>query len=335
MGVGRQRGQVSLADFFTALRHLQPMNHDAVQALLQLLNLEIPLPAPAPKLSGVYDQKVSPEWLRKLRPSPAPVTRRPDNTPSPTVVTPAGQALAPKIEVLRDKRAAGEKPSWVSLVPAMARPTEYRLPSQPIEPLFHPGQVRGILIASLAARSFDGPIDALRVIAQAARLEPIDSIPRLPGPTLRRGAQVLVDQSTAMDPFLDDKGQILTAISQVVGVPRLRVFHFIGCPTRGVFSARQDEASLWSPPPHGTPVVLISDLGIGGSLLDRDHSTRGEWLGMAQRCRAKSCPVLAFVPFAPDRWDRELARRITMIHWDRRTTAGTVRRAVGPGHAVI
>ena len=81
-------------------------------------------------------------------------------------------------------------------------------------------------------------------------------------------------------------------------------------------------------------MLVISDLGIGGPVVNPGRARREEWLAVAARAHAAGCPLVALVPFAPHRWHPALARAMVCIHWDRPTTAGVVRRAVGPGHEV-
>jgi hypothetical protein len=75
-------------------------------------------------------------------------------------------------------------------------------------------------------------------------------------------------------------------------------------------------------------VVIVSEMGIGGPLVNPHRASGREWLDFAARVEAAGCPLVALVPFEPRRWDPRLARRITFVHWDRPTTAGAVRRAV-------
>jgi hypothetical protein len=201
----------------------------------------------------------------------------------------------------------------------------------PIDPLFAPAQERGILAATLSMRVDEGSVDVGRVIEEVTARRPLARLPLLPVPTTRYGVQLLVDVSPAMDPFAADVEYLVEAARRVMGVHRVSTAAFQGAPLDNVLGPT-GEPGPWRPPPPGTPVVLVSDLGIGGPLLGHERPTRKEWLSFAARARAAGCPVIALVPFAPPRWDRRLRRAIRIVHWDRRTTAGVVRRAIGPGH---
>jgi len=50
--------------------------------------------------------------------------------------------------------------------------------------------------------------------------------------------------------------------------------------------------------------------------------------------RRAGCPLVAFVPYAPRRWPRALRRAMTIVQWDRRTSAVTIRNLVGRAHQV-
>jgi hypothetical protein len=72
----------------------------------------------------------------------------------------------------------------------------------------------------------------------------------------------------------------------------------------------------------------VTDLGIGGTALDDDHPTPGEWLQFAYQSRREGHLLLALVPYEATRWPPKLSRIMTLIHWSERTTVGAVRRAM-------
>jgi hypothetical protein len=172
------------------------------------------------------------------------------------------------------------------------------------------------------------------VIARLARLEAIAALPRLAEPTLRHGVQVLEDHATAMAPFAEDRRQLIGEILRIVGRFRVSIVRFKGIPPTRQRDRLDAGRSRWMPPPRGTPIAIISDLGIGGAAADPDRALPTDWVSFAAEAREAGCPVVAFVPFGPRRWHPLVARALTLIHWDRRTSAGAVSRAIGRGHRI-
>jgi hypothetical protein len=181
----------------------------------------------------------------------------------------------------------------------------------------------------LSTDSGDGPIDVARLIERLARREHFRDLPREPLLTLRRGVQLLVDTAEAMLPFARDQQVLERALHDVVG-DSLEVLRFVGCPSRG---AGRGRPSRWPreypPPPAGTVVLVVTDLGIGGSHLSTEPASTSEWAVFAESVQHADCPLVALVPYAPARWPECLQRLVRMVYWDRPTTAGAVRHAIG------
>lgn len=187
------------------------------------------------------------------------------------------------------------------------------------ETLFAKLSARNILAASLSIFEELGPIDAARLIDDVASCRGIKRIPREFSATLRRGAVVLVDRSDALEPFSRDVVEVLAAIAAVVGRDRLTRFSFDGTPTQ--FS-RWDDGEPWRfSLPAGTPVLLISDLGL------RQPSAECAWDAFTKRVARAGCLLIALVPYPSARLPERLARRLRVVTWDRNTTVAVARRA--------
>jgi hypothetical protein len=173
-----------------------------------------------------------------------------------------------------------------------------------------------------------------RIIGTTARGRPLRQLPRLPRATLRRGVQVLADSRLGMAPFRTDQFDVLGALSTLLPSDRLEVFWFADCPGRGVGPGSREGWGDWTPPPQQSPILILSDLGIGGPIVDYDRADDDEWLAFATRAREAGCPTIALVPYEPARWPRRLCGAMTLVHWSERLTASAVRHAVGRGHRV-
>jgi len=102
---------------------------------------------------------------------------------------------------------------------------------------------------------------------------------------------------------------------------------------RGVGTGPRDEWVPWRAARPGTPLVVVTDLGISGPAVNADRADVGEWLRFAQLVRESGSELIALVPFEAGRWPPALARAMTMIHWSERTNVGAVRRARHESHA--
>ncbi|NNB99118.1 hypothetical protein HI113_35020 [Corallococcus exiguus] len=194
----------------------------------------------------------------------------------------------------------------------------------PPSPLFVPAWQTGILTAALGVPRPEGPLDVPRMVPQLARRLPVRELPRRQVRSLRLGVQVLVDVSESMVPFAEDRKQLLACVRAVLGPDRVEVRQFAGVPSRGV--RRRAGAALhpFEPPASGTPLLVLSDLGIGASVFSDELPDVEEWLHFAGVARRAGCRVVALVPYSSARWPRALRRRMHLLHWDRHTTARAV-----------
>jgi hypothetical protein len=123
-------------------------------------------------------------------------------------------------------------------------------------------------------------------------------------------------------------------MERLLGSELLEVQSFVGLPTRGMGAQLMDEEQTYAAPLPGTPVILLSDLGIARPLGQSDRAGVEEWATFASQVRKASCPLVALLPYPSARWPRELRGLITMVHWDPRTTAGRLRNIIGRAHQV-
>jgi hypothetical protein len=137
-----------------------------------------------------------------------------------------------------------------------------------------------------------------------------------------------------MEPFARDQDHLLDEIQQAIGKDSTEILHFRDNPLRGAGSGAIWTWQSYACPAPGTPVLALSDLGIGGPFLNPDRSSTSEWLSFAEKLSGHSCPLIAFVPYPENRWPPELARQMTLVCWDRPTTVGTISRKIRHGHEV-
>jgi hypothetical protein len=322
---------ISLGDVVHAVAALAP-DAEALDRILSMLGL---LETPAvhvPAQLGPWQSSSSENVSVAQRSAPAPAPSEPPAPPASEAPAPtraAGGSAVGAFTVRRVRQGTGNfvQPAWVErgerLDPYAASGADDGSP-----PLFPLRTRRAVLTAALSTRVPEGEVEVERIVDVLSSRRPVHRLPRRPVPTLRRGAQVLIDTAEGMDPFRSDQDALVRALDDVLADDRLEVLRFRHCPSRGTGSGPTDGWGPWTPPTPGTPVVLLTDFGIGGSAAAPARARAGEWLAFARRARAAGCPLTGFVPYQASRWPARLARVVTMIHWSERTTAGQVARAV-------
>jgi len=232
--------------------------------------------------------------------------------------------MAPAVTV----DAAPTVPAWrVEAVPLQSERSEHIEFAPTPEPLFVSRWTRAILGAICSTPSEDGPFDIDTLVERLARCEAIAELPRDRVATLRRGIQLLVDHGQSMMPFMRDVEELSRRIAQVVGRDRTQVAHFSAFPEDG---AGPGGPSTWRkpylPPPAGTPVVLITELGQARGGAIRDAASDEDWLAFGAKLAAAGCVAIAIVPLPLVRV-RSLAKAFRILSWDTTTTISQARRA--------
>jgi hypothetical protein len=250
-----------------------------------------------------------------------------------TVSTPAEPAPAPGrvIPVAADTEEAvpttTTQPIWLTNAPALPAEEAAHQTWRPTRTaLFQRQWVRHILSAVAAVPIEEGTIDEPRLIESVSRLRPVDRLPRRKRPTLRRGLHVLLDKGRAMMPFAYDAQEIVTQLRSVVGRDSMAFAAFEETPLSDVVSPRLRRRVPWRPPASGTPILVISDLGLTQRYGDVRGAAESEWLEFAAVCRASGCPITALVPRGEADWPPVLRRAFTILPWDRSTTVSVVLR---------
>ncbi|MEE1832487.1 hypothetical protein [Streptomyces sp. SP17KL33] len=202
----------------------------------------------------------------------------------------------------------------------LPRPTAERAPL-PLLPLFVPGWTSAIVRAMVSRQVPEGAVDIASLIDTLAHGRPVHRLPRLPVPTMRYGVQILVDRSTGMQPFRRDQNELLEHFRAVVGPELVEVGYFSGVPQHGTGPGGRWTRTAYVPPEPGRPVLLLSDLGLGGPPEDPVRGTRKDWEHFVGLVTRAGCGVVALSPYPPRRWPRWMTRLLPLVSWDRTTTA--------------
>jgi len=319
-----RRSQIFLADLLRGIDQLKIRDAEVARSVLRMLSLD--------------RLEAAPEALRQAAAVGPGVDRATASTQTPEMKTPpvqrppqlSSEARSARLERRARGTAAPPAPPWLDSTPALARPAGPTPPSRLFQPLFPRTLARGLLSATLATLDRDGPLDIQACVEEIAQLRPLREFPREQVTTLRLGAQVLVDSGLGMAPFRPDVDDLIARIGQLLAPGQVSLLHFAGTPARGCVPHGHPEMKPWPMPARGTPVLVLTDLGIGAPAGSRDRPAVSEWLAFFDSARLAGVAVTALLPYGPKRWPHGLAGSVRLVHWDHRTTAAAIRRTLGP-----
>ncbi len=314
-------GDISLADFLLCAGCLGPVDDTRTDGIARLLGLVL-------AREPVAGWRVG---------SGQPVHRRStsdpelDSDPASGVTgepgTPEGDRQGRRrMKPIGTRSIATGRP-WSEFAPLPRWRSDIHGSPLPHDPLWDPRWSRDIAAAAMSTATTGRAVDEPRAVAILSGARPLTEIPRLPTRTLARGGQILVDMTTAMDPFARDRDALIDVIRGVVGRDRTPVALFSGAPPVG----HADDDEQWEPylpPEPRTPVIALTDLGIGGPPEHAHEAAPDRWLALADHLRRRESRLIAVVPYPPDRWPAALRRAITILRWDRPTTLSDVLRQV-------
>jgi hypothetical protein len=313
--------QISLGDIARIKRILSPQDAATWNAILDLVGL--PLERTVAAAGSQAEEVEVPREAPVVQPLADSDKELPDTTPRPA---PRGPVFAPTGAIsVKHIGSAVRRPEWSNEGRTLSQGDEGRPPPR-VPTLFAPRQQRSLITAIAIARAETGELDEERVVAQVAEGEPLVKIPRRLRPTSHFGVQLLVDRGPRLEPLRDDQRALGKALLRTVGVHRIQVLRFAHFPDR----AGPGTPRTWrryAPPASGTVVLVLTDLGLGWlGAIERTHSF-ADWIEWAARVRSAGAHPVALVPHGPRHWPRDLQRHLSLVHWDRTTSVGSVRGA--------
>lgn len=319
------RGDVFLGDLIAALHALGVRDATRASALARMLGIEslpdVREPAEPPLAPGRDEESPPPSKAR------LPIER--SGAPRQLESTASRDAAHGVVVEAMPAAGAPAAPVWLPAI-GMARTVPAAMSAGlRIDPLFEPPRQRALLAALVAAPVDDGEVDLDVLVEMLARRQLPGELPRRCVWSLRRGVQLLLDRGATMVPFDRDVDALLRRLHGLLPADRIACLHFVGNPLRGCRRPGEPAKVAWTPPPRGTPVLLVSDLGIGGSAQRIGRTTPSMWREFAAFAADAGVLLRTLVPYAPGRWPAGLGVRLRALHWDRRTTAALVRRLLG------
>ena len=234
-----------------------------------------------------------------------------------------------RFQLTRESGKANTAPMRL-LAPQMSAPLpssgpEDGLPPPPWEPLLNPQWTRAMISTMARIRTPAGPPDVETLVTLTAERKPIFTLPATILETAS-GADVLLDIGESMTVFGRDQEDLLGHMRRVLGAGLVSVFRFFGSPMRGVLGNLSFEPEPYRPPPPGWPVILLTDLGIGAGTTAPPTQ---EWRWFADLVHGAGCHLVALVPYPPVRWPSGILSSMDIVQWERSTSVGTIRSAIG------
>jgi hypothetical protein len=215
------------------------------------------------------------------------------------------------------QESAPERPWLPESVPPLPRLSEEQLVADPpLEPLLRRASTAAVVQTLLSRRVADQEVDVPALVEQLASARAVRELPRTTRPTLRFGAHVLLDQSEAMSLFWRAQCALVNVVRNVVGASSTQVSVLTGAPSRLEPGHRH--------PSPGKAVLVLAGFGIRWGRVEQDS-----WESYVRWLRQRECRVVALVPFPRDRWPGWLTALLPVVCWDRVTTVGGVRAALG------
>lgn len=248
------RPEVGFADLVRAIDRLAVTSYEEARAIAELISPGSTLPAPMP--SAAPPAPPTPDAPNEREEAPHPEEKeglesrrarpgRDDRVP-PQRLTPSSADHGDAI-FKQDLPPRSYQPADASVATPIA--LEGGAISEPlgILPLIEPKLARAIVSALVGRKEYDGPVDLPAAIATIARRKPLLRIPRHRRPTLRFGAQLLIDVGTGMSPYWLDAAEVERLVCKIVGADRVETARFRG-PAAPVEAPAQDAAARFYEP---------------------------------------------------------------------------------------
>lgn len=255
-----------------------------------------------------------------------PVPEQPRPTPPPPASP--DQSQMPLLEILEPVERLASSPVSSS-PPAPRAPTGLVAPIAH-SPLLTPGQDRHVLYAALAQPRPTPRLDLKRAIERLARLQPLVPVPFAIRLSLVPGSQLLLDIGAGMELFGADQADVTATAERVLGRSNVHVQQFRQVPTR---AAGSGSGPVWtwqpySPPPPRTPVLFVTDLGLGAPLGDAVPAAPFEWAALFDALSHRDIVPVILIPYRAFRVPRELRQRAVIVSWERDARPRRIRNLV-------
>lgn len=310
----RPRPAAALGDLARAVRLLAP-SPEGLLEIARALGLE-PAPAGGRRSDGgPRPGDGMPEGGARIKETPPP---------RPATVEPLAGDAPFEVHALFSSTAPASWPEEVNAAKPLFFPPVTPPPPPAPEPLVPVRLLRGFLQEAVG-QVVSGEVDVDELLDLVARGRFRGTLPRRRSRGFRMGVELLVDDGTAMQPFRYDVAHISGVLRKIAGPALVREWSFEGSPRDGLTAPQGTLAPPW-PPPAGTTVLALTDLGIarprGLPRCPPDH-----WIALAKQLARSGCRLVALVPYGPRRWPASLLPWMEIVHWhDAKGSSGAADR---------
>ena len=317
--------EVGLAELFTALEMLKPSSSEACSLIAKTLGLEwreseekvTSYPDSSSKSNVEPSGSVDEELTTELE--------MPDKTPGPqssTELEPIGyedqmHEILFNDPILEDDDIDELRPTDIAL----------HMKSPKYQPLLRDEWFRGLMSAMLATPRASRDIDLRVLEKRLANGQPLERLPWRQQSTLEHGVQLYLDRSDSMQPFWHDEKGLINRLQRLLGSRNVQVRWLEIYP----WVSTESQLKWHSPPPSQfpteTPLLIVSDFGIGERLFGEGVVGLEPWFPLLDLAQSHNCPVIALVPAPESFWPNKLKQLIpNAFVWDHDTSIQSVRR---------
>ncbi|MCK6685411.1 MAG: hypothetical protein L6R30_23660 [Thermoanaerobaculia bacterium] len=191
------------------------------------------------------------------------------------------------------------------------------------EPLLEAVWTRRVIGGLIATEAPLGGLDVDQLLRSLTAMRVVRRLPRKRRPTMRHGVQVLLDRHPSMMVFYADQSALRREIEAFAGRERTAVLRCDGFPPARVSEISSARWRPYSPPEAGTPVLLVSDLGLVRDALPGPEAL-DDFVGPLRALRSD---VVALVPESPESYPGYVHDRVHLLEWDAGTRPSDARRA--------
>ncbi|MGD9210636.1 MAG: formylglycine-generating enzyme family protein, partial [Desulfobacteraceae bacterium] len=187
-----------------------------------------------------------------------------------------------------------------------------RLPQ--LQPLCPWPRLWPFLRSALGDRRDGSAIDLHKVVRKIARMRPMRRLPRLTRRSWARRCLLLVDYDVRLLPFWLDMRQLCLQLVRIRGRNGLDLIYLEQGPCGPMYRDGDDGAlPAFRPPEPGTPVLILSDLG----LLGDTEQVKTDWLRFGRKLRQHGVAPVVLTPAPRRKWTIAAANVFRMACWDR------------------
>ncbi len=209
----------------------------------------------------------------------------------------------------------------------------FHMKSPEPRPLLRNEWFRGLISVMLATPRASRDIDWRILEKNLTNGRSLDSLPWRQQSTLKRGVQLILDRSESMQPFWHDEKELLIRLRGYLGSRNVKVSWLEIDRWLSIKSKLKWHSSSPFQFSVGTPLVIVSDFGIGEGLDGEGKEELEPWLPLLRMAKNHNCPVIALVPAPESFWPKILKQLIPYVFvWDYHTSIQSVRRLIGRIH---